>query len=241
VRDFVLGAKIIDGRGQLLSFGGTVMKNVAGYDVARALAGSLGILGVIVELSVKVLPKPVCETTVRLHLDEAAALTRVNEWGGLPLPISATAWHAGALHVRLSGAEAAVHAAALRLEGEALERSQADAFWRSVREHTHPFFAVNASLWRISVPSTTGPLQLGGAPLFEWGGALRWLRSDMPGAQLRERVAAAGGHATLFRGGDRSVGAFTPLAPALLAIHKRLKLEFDPQGVFNPGRMYENL
>jgi glycolate oxidase FAD binding subunit len=241
VRDFVLGAKIIDGRGQLLSFGGTVMKNVAGYDVARALAGSLGILGVIVELSVKVLPKPVRETTLRLHLDEAAALTRVNEWGGLPLPISATAWHDGALHVRLSGAEAAVQAAALRLGGEALERSQADAFWRGVREHTHPFFAVNAPLWRISVPSTTGPLQLGGAQLFEWGGALRWLRSDMPGTQLRERVAAAGGHATLFRGGDRSVGAFTPLAPALLAIHKRLKLEFDPEGVFNPGRMYENL
>jgi len=154
VRDFMLGAKIIDGRGQVLSFGGTVMKNVAGYDVSRALAGSLGILGLIVEASVKVLPKPVCESTLRMELDEPTALKRLNEWGGLPLPVSATAWHGGKLHVRLSGADAAVHAAALRLGGESLEPAQADSFWRSLREHTHPYFAVNAPLWRLSVPST---------------------------------------------------------------------------------------
>jgi glycolate oxidase FAD binding subunit len=241
VRDFLLGAKLIDGRGQVLSFGGTVMKNVAGYDVSRALAGSLGILGLIVEASVKVLPKPVCESTLRLEFDEATALKHVNEWGGLPLPISATAWHGGKLHVRLSGADAAVHAAAVRLGGESLDSEQADSFWRGVRDHTHPYFAVNAPLWRLSVASTAQPLRLDGEQLFEWGGALRWLRSSVPAAQVREQAAAAGGHATLFRGGDRSVGAFAPLAQPLLAIHKRLKAEFDPQGIFNPGRMYESL
>ncbi|HTT10869.1 MAG TPA: glycolate oxidase subunit GlcE [Burkholderiaceae bacterium] len=241
VRDFMLGAKLIDGRGQLLSFGGTVMKNVAGYDVARALAGSLGILGIIVEVSLKVLPKAVCEATQRMDLDASAALDRVNDWAALPLPISATAWRGGTLHVRLSGAAAAVHAAAVRLGGETVEPARADAFWRGVREHTHAFFAVNAPLWRLSVPSTAPPLSLDGEQFVEWGGALRWLRSTAPAAQVRERAAAAGGHATLFRGGDRSGGAFAPLAAPVLAIHKRLKAEFDPYGLFNPGRMYENL
>lgn len=241
VRDFVLGAKIIDGRGQRLSFGGTVMKNVAGYDVARFLAGSLGVLGLIVEVSLKVLPKPVCETTVRLALDEATALEKLNTWGGQPLPISATAWHGGELCVRLSGAAAAVDAAQVRLEGEPLAADQAASFWRGVREHTHGFFAVNAPLWRLSVPSTTPALHLEGETLIEWGGALRWLRSTLPPARVRESVAASGGHATLFRGGDRSAGVFTPLSAPLLAIHKRMKAEFDPSGIFNPGRMYENL
>lgn len=241
VRDFVLGAKIIDGRGQLLSFGGTVMKNVAGYDVARALAGSLGILGLIVEASIKVLPKPVCETTVVLPLDEMAALDCVNDWSGQPLPISATAWTAGELRVRLSGAEAAVRAARTRIGGADVDAVAADSHWRGVREHTDPFFAVNAPLWRISVPSTAQALQLDGEQLIEWGGALRWLRSSAPAAQVRERAAALGGHATLFRGGDRGIGVFTPLSPPLLAIHKRLKAEFDPAGIFNPGRMYESL
>jgi glycolate oxidase FAD binding subunit len=241
VRDFLLGAKLIDGRGKLLSFGGTVMKNVAGYDVARALAGSLGILGLIVEVSLKVLPKPVCESTLRLELDEVAALDRANEWSGQPLPISATAWNGNQLRIRLSGAQAAVRAAEMRLGGETLAGDQAESFWRGVREHTDAFFAVNAPLWRLSVPSTALPLRLDGEQLIEWGGALRWLRSTAAGARIRERIAAVGGHATLFRGGDRSIGAFTPLSAPLMAIHKRLKAEFDPVGIFNPGRMYENL
>jgi glycolate oxidase FAD binding subunit len=241
VRDFVLGAKLIDGRGQLLSFGGTVMKNVAGYDVARALAGSLGILGLIVEVSLKVLPRPVNEATVRLELDETTALDRVNEWSGLPLPISATAWREGELRVRLSGAEAAVHAAQARVGGEVLDDAQAESFWRSVREHAHAYFTVNTPLWRLSAPSTAELLRLDGAQFIEWGGALRWLQSSTPGARVRERLATLGGHATLFRGGDRSIGAFAPLAAPLLAIHKRLKDEFDPAGIFNPGRMYKTL
>jgi glycolate oxidase FAD binding subunit len=241
VRDFMLGAKLIDGRGRLLSFGGTVMKNVAGYDVARALAGSLGILGVIVEVSLKVLPRPVRETTLRLELDEAAALEKVNAWGGQPLPVSATAWSGGTLSVRLSGAEAAVQAARARLGGQPLDDAEAASFWRGIREHTDPFFAVNAPLWRLSLPSTAPSSGLEGEQLIEWSGALRWLRSTAPGARVRDRASSLGGHATLFRGGDRSIGAFAPLSAPLMAIHKRLKAEFDPAGIFNPGRMYETL
>ncbi|MCS7101184.1 MAG: glycolate oxidase subunit GlcE, partial [Burkholderiaceae bacterium] len=241
VRDFVLGAKLIDGRGNLLSFGGTVMKNVAGYDVARALAGSLGILGLIVEVSIKVLPKPARESTLAFALSEEQALARCNEWGGQPLPVSATAWCDGVLHVRLSGSAAAVHAARARLGGEVIEDAQAAAFWRGIREQTHPFFAVNAPLWRISLPSTAEPLMLDGAQLIEWGGALRWLRSTLPASQIRARAQALGGHATLFRGGDRALGVFTPLAPPLAAIHRRLKAAFDPANIFNPGRLYPEL
>lgn len=241
VRDFILGVKLIDGRARLLSFGGTVMKNVAGYDVSRALAGSLGTLGLIVEVSIKVLPKPVCEATVVLKADEATALARVNEWAGQPLPVSASAWCGGELFVRLSGAEAAVRAAQVRIGGDAVQAERAVAFWRGVREHTHPYFAANAPLWRVSVPSTAEALRLDGPELIEWSGALRWVRTTAPAAQVRTRAAALGGHATLFRGGDRGAGVFTPLPAPMFAIHKRLKSEFDPAGIFNPGRMYEGL
>ncbi|HEU0203464.1 MAG TPA: glycolate oxidase subunit GlcE [Burkholderiaceae bacterium] len=240
VRDFVLGAKLLDGQGRVLSFGGTVMKNVAGFDVARALAGSLGILGVILEASIKVLPKPAAEATRRFEMDEATALDRTNVWAGQPLPVSATAWCAGVLHVRLSGAAAAVRAAGEKLGGEAVDAECAAAFWRGIREHTDAFFAVNAPLWRLALPSTAAPLAFG-AQLIEWNGALRWLRSDTPAREVRARATQLGGHATLFRGGDRAHGVFTPLAPPVAAIHQRLKKEFDPAGIFNPGRMYEGL
>lgn len=238
VRDYVLGAKLVDGRGNLLSFGGTVMKNVAGYDVARLLAGSLGTLGLIAEVSLKVLPKPVAETTLRLEFDAATALRRMNEWAGQPLPISATAWHAGQLHVRLSGAQAAVRSACERIGGERIDDARAASFWRGIREHTEAFFVFNAPLWRLSVPSTAAPLALPGEQLIEWGGALRWLRSTAPASTIRTRAAALGGHATLFRGGDRLGGVFHPLEPAIAKIHQRLKAEFDPASIFNPGRMY---
>jgi len=235
VRDYVLGCKLLTGRGEVLAFGGTVMKNVAGYDVSRLAAGSLGTLGVITEVSLKVLPKPVAEQTRRLELDEAAALQRMNEWAGRPLPISATAWRDGVLHVRLSGARAAVAEAQKSIGGEAVDGA---ALWPALREQTDPFFAGEAPLWRLAVPGTAPPLALAGAQLIEWGGGQRWLRSDAPAAQLRARAAACGGHATLFRGGPRHE-VFTPLAAPIAAIHKRLKAEFDPAGIFNPGRMYE--
>ncbi len=240
VRDFVLGVKLLDGRGEVLRFGGTVMKNVAGYDVSRLLAGSLGTLGVIVEVSLKVLPKPTAEATLRFELDETTAQRRVNEWAGQPLPISATAWYRDVLTVRLSGARAAVDAARAKLGGERVDDAQASSLWSGIREHTDPFFVVNAPLWRLGVPSTAEPLALAGKQLVEWNGAQRWLRSTLPAHEIRKRAQALGGHATLFRGGDRSAGVFTPLAPAIAAIHKRLKAEFDPAGIFNPGRMYSD-
>jgi len=235
VRDYVLGAKLLTGGGDVLAFGGTVMKNVAGYDVARLAAGSLGVLGVLTEVSLKVLPKPVAEATLRLELDEAAALKRTNEWAGQPLPVSATAWRDGVLHARLSGARAAVAEAQKKLGGELIEGA---APWHGLREQTDPFFAGELPLWRLALPSTAEPLALPGAQLIEWGGAQRWLRSDAPPGEIRACAAARGGHATLFRGGERR-NVFTPLPAPVAAIHKRLKAEFDPAGIFNPGRMYE--
>jgi glycolate oxidase FAD binding subunit len=241
VRDFVLGARLIDGRGELLSFGGTVMKNVAGYDVSRLLAGSMGILGVIVDVSLKVLPRAITHHTLTFAMSAEAAVDKLNEWAGQPLPLSASAWHEGMLYLRVAGAPAAVSAARRALGGGDFDNSQADTFWSSVREQTHPFFAGDLPLWRVAVPSTAAALPVQGPQLIEWGGALRWLRTDQNAQTVREMAQQLGGHATLFRGGDRSAGVFTPLAPTLAAIHHRLKAQFDPAGIFNPGRLYPDL
>lgn len=241
VRDFVLGAVLMDARGESLRFGGQVMKNVAGYDVSRMLAGSLGMLGLILEVSLKVLPKPFFEATLRFEMDKARAIEQLNQWGGLPLPISASAWHGGVLIVRLSGAEAAVKAAMQKMGGE--EETQADLFWNELRNHDNTFFSATTgptALWRLSVPSATPTLALDGEQLIEWGGAQRWLRTDIDAATIRSAVEQVGGHATLFRGGDKSAGVFHPLAPAVAKIHRNLKNAFDPSGIFNPGRMYND-
>lgn len=245
VRDYVLGATLLNGRAEVLSFGGQVMKNVAGYDVARVLAGSLGCLGVIAEVSLKVLPQPVATATLRFELDQAAALVKLNQWGGQPLPLSASAWWDGMLVLRLAGARAAVDAAATSLGGELIDAPLAAAFWDGLRDHRDEFFAGahkavqgGATLWRLSLPQTAPPLALSGEQLIEWGGAQRWLCTSTPAAQLREAAAAAGGHATIFRGSDCSAGAFAPLPPVQQRIQRQLKAAFDPDGVFNPGRLY---
>ena len=167
-------------------------------------------------------------------------MSRLNQWGGQALPVSASAWHVGRLMLRLSGAEAAVRAARQKLGGEMVDN--AAAYWASLREQTHDFFTQddNRGLWRLSVPSTTPPLVLKGKSLIEWGGAQRWLYSDMDPQAIRDEVAKAGGHTTLFRGGDKGAGVFTPLAPAIAKIHHKLKSAFDPAGIFNPGRMYKD-
>ena len=242
LRDFVLGTKVMDGRGEVLAFGGQVMKNVAGYDVSRLMAGSLGTLGIIVEVSLKALPLPVAEATLRLELPEDRAIEQLNRWGGKPLAISASAWNDGTLSLRLSGAAAAVKEACAKIGGSRVEDDKARGFWTGIREHTDRFFrnaVENATpLWRLAVPSTTPPLGLQGEQLVEWGGGLRWLFSYADARTVREAARRAGGHATLFRGGDKSVGVFHPLAPAMMRIHKALKREFDPAGIFNRGRMY---
>ena len=236
-RDFVLGAVLMDGKGEVLHFGGQVMKNVAGYDVSRLLAGSMGPLGLMLEVSVKVLPRPFAQHSLVFALSEQEALHQVNLWGGQPLPISATSWHDGQLAVRLSGAQAAVDAAIKKMGGA--ELANADAYWDSLREQSQAFFAdASDGLWRLSVPSIAPAFKLGGEQLIEWGGAQRWLKTTADAASIRAAAIEAGGHATLFKGGDKSVGVFQPLQPALARIHHNLKNAFDPAGIFNPGRMY---
>lgn len=236
VRDFVLGVKLLDGKGEILNFGGRVMKNVAGYDVSRLMAGALGTLGLMLEVSLKVLPKPHAEATLRLEMAQDKAIEAMNRWGGQPLPLSATCWADDALTLRLSGARAAVAAARERIGGEAV--ADAENFWRALREQQMDFFSGAQALWRLSLPSKTAPLDLPGSPLIEWGGAQRWLKSAAPAAALREAAARAGGHATLFRADDKSAGALQPLPAPLMLIHRNLKRSFDPQGLFNPGRLY---
>ena len=241
LRDFVLGVRMVDGRGRLLTFGGQVMKNVAGYDVSRLMAGSLGTLGVVLEVSLKLLPLPRSERTLRLELDEGRSIEMSNRWAGRALPISASAWQAGVLAVRLSGAETAVTAAAQELGGEALDADEAARFWQSIREHEAAFFEGDAPLWRIALPPATPPLGLAGESLIEWGGAQRWLRSLSDPRELRDAARSAHGHATFFRAPNRTVDVFTPPDAQTLKLHRGLKAVFDPAGILNPGRLFRDL
>ena len=235
-RDFVLGVRILNGKGEILKFGGEVMKNVAGFDVSRLMAGSLGTLGVLLEVSLKVLPRPTLEETRVFHCTPLDAIQRMSRWAGQPLPITGAAYHGEQLYVRLSGSATGVQTAAQTLGGEVL--SGADAFWQDLREQRQPFFAGDVPLWRLSLPPACPPLDLAGDWLIDWGGAQRWLRSNLPADQIRTTAQAVGGHATLFRGRDRLGEVFQPLSPALLRLHQQLKVAFDPQGIFNPGRLY---
>jgi glycolate oxidase FAD binding subunit len=235
LRDFVLGLRLVDAAGLEHRFGGQVIKNVAGFDVSRLVAGSLGTLGLISEVSLKTLPLPAVETTLRFELDQATALLRLNQWAGQPLPLSASCFHDGLLHLRLSGAEAAVRKARERLGGEPADEP---GFWDGIRDQHASFFSGAATLWRVSLPPTAAPLDSALPQLIEWGGALRWLAGDADAALLRRLAAQLGGHATLFRAADKSAGAFQPLPPALLALHRRVKAALDPAGLFNPGRLY---
>jgi glycolate oxidase FAD binding subunit len=224
------------GRGTDLRFGGQVMKNVAGYDVSRLLTGSLGTLGVILEVSLKALPLPQAELTLCLEQPRADAIELMNGWGGQPLPITATCHVEKRLYVRLSGAESAVKAAAKKIGGEAAPN--AAEFWRGVRDHRDLFFSGDGPVWRLSLASTAAELGLPGHQLVEWGGALRWLKTDADAGSVRKAARKAGGHATLFRRGQHDAGAFHPLPEALMRLHRKVKRAMDPAGVLNPGRMY---
>ncbi len=241
VRDYVLGVRMIDGKGDVLKFGGQVMKNVAGYDVSRLMTGSLGTLGLLLEVSLKVLPVPVEELSLRFDMTERAALEAMNRWAAQPLSLSATCYHDGVLIVRLSGASAAVRSVRTKLGGEVVADDH--AFWHSVREQQHAFFQADVrdkayALWRLSLPSNAPMLDVRGRQLIEWGGALRWLASDVSAVNIRQIVTTFGGQATLYRSAAPNAEPFHPLSPSLLRLHQRLKKSFDPHGIFNTGRMY---
>ena len=238
LRDYVLGVRILDGEARLLRFGGEVMKNVAGYDVSRLMAGSLGTLGLILDVSLKVLPQPPAEATLRFELPAAQALAAVAGWAARPLSLAASAWHDGILMIRLAGAVAAVAAAQRETGGAPVPEAEARVFWDDLREQRLPFFAGDMPLWRLSVPPTAAMIDLPGPQLIEWHGGQRWWRGELPAITLRAAAAAAGGHATLFRGGERAAGVFTAPGPAMLELHRRLKAAFDPRGVFNAQRLF---
>jgi len=275
VRDFVLGVRMFNGKGEDLRFGGQVMKNVAGYDVSRLMAGSLGTLGLITEVSLKVLPvAPAHATLACLGVSQQDALDLLNRWGGQPLPLNASAWvhdttaepAQDALYVRLRGAHAAVQAAIVRMQADVRALGaqvmhvdegeiDVDADWRASGEQTLPFFAQppspEACLWRLSVPQTTPALEVPrawGSPYIEWHGAQRWYWAPASAAgAMRHAAHHAGGHATLWRCSqahglaDKSVGVFAPLDTVQLRIQRALKQEFDPAGIFGPGRWYAEL
>ncbi|HUX74787.1 MAG TPA: glycolate oxidase subunit GlcE [Steroidobacteraceae bacterium] len=248
VRDHLLGATLLTGRGEIQSFGGQVIKNVAGYDVARLLCGSWGILGLILEVSLKVTAVRPATATLCFDCDEAEAMRRLALLAPRPLPLTASAWHRGRLSLRFAGACAAVDAACAELKGERLAAGAAAAWWQEVRDHRHAFFQLNEaalargeSLWRLSRPATAVIADFGGERFIEWGGALLWWRGVATAAALRAAAAQAGGHATLVRTADKSAGAFAPLGEPLLRIHRRLKEAFDPLAIFNPGRLYPEL
>jgi glycolate oxidase FAD binding subunit len=238
-RDFVLGTRLLTAQGELLRLGGAVMKNVAGFDVSRLLCGSLGILGILTEVSLKVLPRPRVEETRRLELPAGAALTAFNRWGALPLPLSGAAWYQGSAWVRLSGAAAAVRAAREQIGGDAVPALDAERFWGALRHHQLPALLAG-SLWRVSVSQTAPLLDIPIEPLIDWGGALRWYAEVPPEIDVRERARAVEGTAVHWRGAATAT-RFPPLPPALATLHRRLKERFDPAGVFNRGRLMAGL
>ncbi|MEN8503590.1 MULTISPECIES: glycolate oxidase subunit GlcE [Paraburkholderia] len=236
LRDFVLGCRVITGEGLHLRFGGQVMKNVAGYDVSRLMAGSFGCLGLITEVSLKVLPKPRASACVSIAMEAGQAMRDLSAWRKAALPVSGACHFDGRLHVRLEGGEGSVRAAVDRIGGEALEAS----FWESLREQRMRFFDDSSdtrALWRLSLPNHTPLVALPGDALIDWGGAQRWLRSEASSAEIRGIATAHGGHATCFTPGD-GIEPFHPLAAPLMCYHRQLKQRLDPHAVFNPGRMY---
>ncbi len=260
VRDYVLGVKLINGRGEHLTFGGQVIKNVAGYDVSRLMAGAMGMLGVLTEISLKVLPIAPAEATLVFELDQARALAQLHRWGAQPLPLNASCWVQddtapgcpALLFVRLRGAAAAVDAACQTMQqdvpGRRIANAQAASDWQACRDLRLPFFcppdcAAPLDLWRLSLPQTAPVLDLPYPQLIEWHGGLRWLWAPRSAqATVRQAASEHAGTATIFiaacASGTGATARFSPLNGSLLGIHQRLKAEFDPAGIFNPGRLY---
>lgn len=239
VRDAVLGVQVLNGKSEVLSFGGQVMKNVAGYDLSRLMAGSLGTLAVILQVSFKVMPRPAEEITLMREVDERQALALMKQWAMDPLPLSGLCWANGTLYTRLSGSRTSIDSAAKKLGGDIFV--DGPKFWRNLCDHKLEFFDAQTSLWRLSVAPATPMPDLNGQWLLDWGGAQRWLISDEAPERIFGTAAEFGGHACRFRSDDRLVELFQPLSTALWKIHQQLKRAFDPEGIFNAQRMYQDL
>ena len=237
IRDYVLGAKLIDGRGEIMQFGGRVIKNVAGFDLSRLMVGSLGTLGIILEVSIRVMPMFETEVTLAFSHHSADDHVRwVNELGSKPYPLSASAWQLGVSRLRLSGSEQGVRHAIAELGGDEVEFD-----WSSLREQSHEFFVDGAPLTRVALPPASLDLLRDESQLIEWGGAQRWLCGEVDIARLRQRIDGEGGSVCAFRGHAPGTPVFQPLAPAMLKLQRNIKSSFDPAGIFNVGRIYQGL
>ncbi|SAK83244.1 FAD-binding protein [Caballeronia pedi] len=233
VRDFLLGCRIVTGEGKHLRFGGQVMKNVAGYDVSRLMSGSFGCLGLITEVSLKVLPRPREIKHLSLALEAGEAMRELATWRKSALPVTGACHVDNRLHVRLEGGAGSVRAAVDRIGGQ----HQDAQFWSDLREQRLPFFSDERPLWRLSLPNDTALIDMPGTVVLDWGGAQRWLKSDANADVIRGIASAAGGHATCFMP-TAAADPFHPLAAPLMRFHRQLKQRLDPHGIFNPGRMY---
>ena len=232
-RDFVLGTQIINGKGEILNFGGQVMKNVAGYDASRLMVGAQGTLGVLLNISVKVLPIPEMESTIALVLDENDAQNKLREWIKQGHPVTASCHYKNTLYVRLCSTENSVIHAMKDIGGEDSDSE----LWTQLRNQTHAFFD-QPNLWRLSIPAACAPIKTDSAQLIEWSGAQRWVTSK---EDLYNTATANKGHATRYMLNEKTTqNCFQPLSPSILALHKRLKESFDPNGILNPGRIYSN-
>ena len=242
-RDFVLGAQLLNGAGEHLNFGGQVMKNVAGYDVSRLLCGAMGTLGLITQVSLKVLPIPIAQETRVIESNQSQALSLMNQWAGQPLPISANAWVDGQLYVRLSGSQVAIDSANKIIQGELL--ADAASFWAGVREQTHAYFQRPGDLWRLSVPSVSPIFDSSASTFIEWNGAQRWLVTSgdaQEALHIRKQAKQLGGHAQLFKTSQvNAVPRFDIPTDGVMQLNRAMKSKFDPHGIFNPGRMFATI
>ena len=243
-RDFVLGCKVLTGKGEVIQFGGRVIKNVAGYDVSRLMVGAMGTLGILLEISLKVLPIPECEKTIAIGAKVNESIDVMNARAGQALPLTAACYDGEAILLRFSSTEKGVKHALSKVAGDELQ--QGPEFWQELNEHQHFFFDEEIPLWRLSLAPATLQLGLPGSWLFDWGGGLRWLKTDVPPKDVCDAVAAEGGHATLFRyhkmwREQQEVSVFHPLPPGLMAIHQKMKAAFDPQLILNRHRLYKDL
>ena len=245
IRDFILGVKLLNGRGEIVNFGGRVIKNVAGFDVSRLMVGAHGTLGILLEVSIRVIPRYEAETTLLFeHADAQSHLDWINRLVCLPYPISAALWYRGQTKIRLSGSQQGVASASQQLGGECNEK---DDIWLQLKEQSHSFFNATSfgsakTLARVSVPSTEPDYLTAEPQLIEWGGAQRWIEApqDQLG-RLRQQAEKHRSTVCAYKGYDEQVAVFHHPTDAIMALHRNLKSSFDPAGIFNPGRLYAEL